>query len=46
MAYTGSVGHGLTEATVNATVSDANASVEITPEDADDETPGDQVNRR
>ena len=44
MAYTGSVGHGLTEATVNATVSDANASVEITPEDADDETPGDQVN--
>ena len=25
-------------------VSDANASVEITPEDADDETPGDQVN--
>ena len=44
MAYTGSVGHGLTEATVNATVSDSNASVEIIPEDADDETPGDQVN--
>ena len=47
MALNGSVlstvkkgGHGLTE----ATVSDANASVEITPEDADDETPGDQVN--
>ena len=44
MKYTTSVGHGVTEATVNATVSDANASVEITPEDADDETPGDQVN--
>ena len=48
MAYAASVGHGVTEATVNATVnateSDANASVEITPEDADDETPGDQVN--
>ena len=48
MAYTASVGHGMTEATVNATVnateSDANASVEITPEDADDETPGNQVN--
>ena len=41
MVYTGSVGHGVS---VNATVSDANASVEITPEDADDETPGDQVN--
>ena len=40
MAYAASVGHGVTE----ATVSDANASVEITPEDADDETPGDQVN--
>ena len=43
-AYTASVGHGVTETTVNATASDANASVEITPEDADDETPGDQVN--
>ena len=40
MAYTASVGHGVTE----ATVSDADASVEITPEDADDETPGNQVN--
>ena len=44
MASTGSVGHGVAEATVNATVSDSNASVEIIPEDADDETPGDQVN--
>ena len=39
-AYTASVGHAVTE----TTGSDANASVEITPEDADDETPGDQVN--
>ena len=38
--YTASVGHGVTE----ATVSDAKASMELTPEDADDETPGDQVN--
>ena len=44
MAYTASVEHEVTKATVNATVSDANASVEIIPEDADDETPGDQVN--
>ena len=44
MASTGSVGHGVAETTVNATASDAKASVEITPEDADDETPGDQVN--
>ena len=44
MAYAASVGHGVTGATVNATESDAKASVEITPEDADDETPGDQVN--
>ena len=43
-ANTAPVEHEVTEATVNATVSDANASVEITPEDADDETPGDQVN--
>ena len=43
-AYTASVEHGVTETTVYATVSDASASVEITLEDADDETPGDQVN--
>ena len=43
-ANTASVGHGVTETTVNATVRDAKASMEITPEDADDETPGDQVN--
>ena len=37
------MGHGVTETTVNATVSNAKASMEITLEDADDETPGDQV---
>ena len=43
-AYTASVAHGVTETTVTASASDANASVEVTPEDADDQTPGDQVN--
>ena len=42
-AYTASVEHAVTETTVTATASDANASVEITPEDADDGTSGDQV---
>ena len=43
-AYTASVGHAVTETTVTATANDANASVEVTPVDADDETLGDQVN--
>ena len=43
VAYTSSVGHAVTEATVTASASDASASVEITPEDADDQTLGDQV---
>ena len=43
-AYAASVGHGVTETTVTASASDANASVEVTPEDADDRTvSGDQV---
>ena len=42
-AYTASVGHGVTEATVTASASDAYAGVEVTPEDADDRTLGDQV---
>ena len=42
-AYTASVGNSVTETTVTATASDANASVEVTPEDADDGTSGDQV---
>ena len=42
-AYTASVGHGVTETTVTATASDANASVEVTPVDADGQTLGDQV---
>ena len=42
--YTASVAHWVTETTVTASASDANASVEVTPEDADDQTPGDQVN--
>ena len=41
---TASAEHGVTETTVNATASDAKASVEITPEDADDDTPRNQVN--
>ena len=43
-AYAAVVGHGVTETTVTATASDGNASVEVTPVDADDETLGDQVN--
>ena len=43
MAYTASVANGVKETTVTATASDANASVEVTPEDADDGTSGDQV---
>ena len=42
-AYAASVGHAVTETTVTASASDASASVEITPEDADDQTLGDQV---
>ena len=42
-AYTASVGHGVMETTVTATASDGSASVEVTPEDADDQTLGDQV---
>ena len=42
-AYTASVANSVTETTVTATSSDANASVEVTPEDADDGTSGDQV---
>ena len=42
-AYTALVGHAVTETTVTATASDANASVEVTPEDADDGISGDQV---
>ena len=42
-AYTASVGNSVTETTVTATASDANASMEVTPEDADDGTSGDQV---
>ena len=41
---TASVANGVAETTVAATASDANASVEVTPEDADDQTLGDQVN--
>ena len=41
--YTASVGHAVTETTVTAMASDANASVEVMPEDADDGTSGDQV---
>ena len=43
-ANTASVANGVAETTVAATASDANASVEVTPEDADDQTLGDQVN--
>ena len=43
-AYTASVANGVAETTVAATASDANVSVEVTPEDADDQTLGDQVN--
>ena len=43
-AYTASVANSVTETTVTASANDANASVEVTPEDADDQTPGDQVN--
>ena len=43
VAYTASVGHAVTETTVTATARDENASVEVTPEDADDQTLGDQV---
>ncbi len=43
MAYMASVANGVKETTVTATASDANASVEVTPEDADDGTSGDQV---
>ena len=42
-AYTPSVANSVTETTVAATASDANASVEVTPEDADGGTSGDQV---
>ena len=42
-AYTASVEHAVTETTVTASASDSNASVEVTPEDADDGTSGDQV---
>ena len=42
-AYTASVANSVTETTVMASASDANASVEVTPEDADDQTLGDQV---
>ena len=42
-AYTASVANSVTETTVSATASDGNASVEITPEDADDQTLGEQV---
>ena len=38
-----SVGHAVAETTVTATASDANASVEVTPGDADDGTSGNQV---
>ena len=41
MTYTASVANRVTETAVTATASDVNASVEVTPEDADDETPGD-----
>ena len=41
--YAASVGHGVTETTVTASASDAYAGVEVTPEDADDRTLGDQV---
>ena len=43
-ANTASVANGVAETTVAATASDANASVEVTPEDADDQALGDQVN--
>ena len=42
-AYTASVGHAVMATTVTATASDGSASVEVTPEDADDQTFGDQV---
>ena len=42
-AYTASVEHAVAEATVTASASDGNASLEVTPEDADDQTLGDQV---
>ena len=42
-AYTASVANSVTETTVTATARDENASVEVTPEDADDQTLGDQV---
>ena len=42
-AYTALVGHAVMETTVTATASDDHASVEVTPEDADDGTLGNQV---
>ena len=41
--YTASVGNGVTATTVTATASDENASVAVTPGDADGETEGHQV---
>ena len=43
IAYTASVANSVTETTVTATARDENASVEVTSEDADDQTLGDQV---
>ena len=42
-AYTASVEHAVAETKVTATARAENASVEVTPEDADDQTLGDQV---
>ena len=42
-AYTASVGHDVTQTTVTATTTDANASKSITPADADDKATGHQV---
>ena len=42
-AHTASVGYAVAETTVTATASDANASVEVTPGDADDGLSGNQV---
>ena len=42
-AYTASVANSVTETTVTTSASNANASVQVTPEDADDQTLGDQV---